>query len=52
MRVQVHFGDSRYKFPRDLTMYVTRDEEFPVAAGGCADIYKGTLHVPRTAIKV
>lgn len=34
-------------------MHITRDGESPVAAGGCADIYKGTLfRVHRTAIKV
>ncbi|KAF8550643.1 kinase-like protein [Imleria badia] len=34
-------------------MHITRDGEFPVAAGGCADIYKGTLvGVSQTPIKV
>ncbi|KAN0080140.1 Protein kinase-like domain containing protein [Tylopilus felleus] len=34
-------------------MHITRDGESPVAAGGCADIYTGTLfRVHRTAIKI
>ena len=39
-------------FPGDLITYITRDGEFPVAAGGCADIYKGTFYVPRMETKV
>lgn len=40
------------EFPRDLTQYITRDGKFPVASGGCADIYKGTLHMSQAPIKV
>ncbi|KAF8548432.1 kinase-like protein [Imleria badia] len=45
-------NDIRSGFSGDLSMYITRDGEFPVAAGGCADIYKGTLRFPPKTIKV
>ncbi|KAH0833897.1 kinase-like domain-containing protein [Lanmaoa asiatica] len=37
---------------KDLFEHITRDGKFPVAAGGCAEIYRGTFRAPQITTKV
>ncbi|KAG1735060.1 kinase-like domain-containing protein [Suillus lakei] len=45
-------GDPLEVMLRDLTRYITKDEEYPVAGGGFGEIWKCTYKKDKTPIKV